>query len=648
MRLRSLIPVAASSLAATVAFYMAWMGSTPTLVFSQSVPIVITSNGAPSNGCGSNWLDIDYTTGNLYTCKASVWQLSATASGGLVTFQTFSINVKASPYSCKGDGVTDDSTCIQNALTACFNGTVFATPRGCKIHFPMGTYLVGTALTYTDNNGPLELEGEGWGSFNENADGSHMFRGTAIVWTANGGTLLTIGHPTVLGESGPFIHDMNFIDNGNNTATLVQIQNLNHWTVERVSFRHAAGATGNGIALNVRKPNAQDVSWGRIDQIIVRACNTCGLTAVNQPDGDGGYLITGSDLECGTTVYCAIITGPQVRIIGIKMDTTFGVDMSGHDDQVIGSQFEKDQVGIYIHDTNLTAWNGSQNAIVGNHFRGSDTLCDAHIRVGPRVGTGVLENSLVANVFENGAKQCVNVDSSSLSVSTLRMDGYGFSVPSLGSIKMTTVPRPSTPVVTTIGVTGAATWSYVVTALDAAGTSSIRSFTGSTATGNGNATLSGGNCQVLTWAPDPGAAQWNVYRTVSGGVPATIGKITPTPITNHVNFQDCGAAGDASTAPAADQGTGAAVGALQVDTAKHINQTAASTVAGTAVLNGASPAVITVNFSLAYINAPVCFATNQTTQANPVKVTPSTGSVVITGPNAATDTVAWLCIGNPN
>ncbi|GAB2520322.1 glycosyl hydrolase family 28-related protein [Spirosoma aerophilum] len=74
------------------------------------------------------------------------------------------INVKDTPYNAKGDGLTDDSTSIQQAinfaksLSTGTNGAYRAT-----IYFPAGRYLVNTSINVTNTDG-IWLLGDG-GSF---------------------------------------------------------------------------------------------------------------------------------------------------------------------------------------------------------------------------------------------------------------------------------------------------------------------------------------------------------------------------------------------------------------------------------------------------------------------------------------------------
>jgi len=123
-------------------------------------------------------------------------------------------------------------------------------------------------------------------------------------------------------------------------------------------------------------------------------------------------------------------------------------------------------------------------------------------------------------------------------------------------VQMTT---PAAPTITTSGTAGAATWTYVIVARNGVGATlgtTPASASGSTTTGN--ATLTTSNYNVISFASVPGAAFYDVYRTVSGGTPSTTGLIgsvaafeilgTGTQNTPYL-FNDTGQAGDGTTAP---------------------------------------------------------------------------------------------------
>lgn len=95
------------------------------------------------------------------------------------------VNVKR--FGAKGDGVTDDTTAIQAALTATTKGRIF---------FPAGTYNF-SSLSFADNNGCIELVGEGNQNTNQNVFGNAGWnypavKGTVLRSTAASGVALLL------------------------------------------------------------------------------------------------------------------------------------------------------------------------------------------------------------------------------------------------------------------------------------------------------------------------------------------------------------------------------------------------------------------------------------------------------------------------
>lgn len=95
------------------------------------------------------------------------------------------VNVKAPPYSAAGDGVTDDTTAINNAITV-------AKATGAPVWFPPGTYLVtpvsSTTAALVLNNGTTGYSGVRLIGAGENA--------TIIKRSANGPILSMSGPAT--------------------------------------------------------------------------------------------------------------------------------------------------------------------------------------------------------------------------------------------------------------------------------------------------------------------------------------------------------------------------------------------------------------------------------------------------------------------
>jgi len=98
------------------------------------------------------------TTGNILSClnfgsglTLTGNTLSASGGGGSITDYRGAINVSKAPYSCTGDGVASDQTCLAAAITAA------AAAGGKIVYIPAGTYLV-TGLTVP---GGVTLVGDG-------------------------------------------------------------------------------------------------------------------------------------------------------------------------------------------------------------------------------------------------------------------------------------------------------------------------------------------------------------------------------------------------------------------------------------------------------------------------------------------------------
>ena len=81
----------------------------------------------------------------------------------------------------------------------------------------------------------------------------------------------------------------------------------------------------------------------------------------------------------------------------------------------------------------------------------------------------------------------------------------------------------------------------------------------------------------------------------------------------------------------------------QTETPAHLGQIAASQFAGTLALSSGKATVI---FPMRYRNAPVCVANDTTSALNGIKPAPTTTSVEFHG--AGNDSIAYICIGNPN
>lgn len=113
-------------------------------------------------------------------------------------------------------------------------------------------------------------------------------------------------------------------------------------------------------------------------------------------------------------------------------------------------------------------------------------------------------------------------------------------------LEQASISTPAAPTVTPTGTAGVTSYSYKIVARNR-DQRSIASAAGSTTTGN--ATLTSGNFNRITWAAVTGASFYEVHRTVGGattGIVAIVG--------NVLQLDDTGLTGDASVAPSAATG----------------------------------------------------------------------------------------------
>jgi hypothetical protein len=289
-------------------------------------------------------LDTDFTT--VYNAVNGIG--NGTVSLANVSLSGLWVNVK-SDFGATGDGTTDDSTAIQNAINAAANK---------RLYFPPGTYNCGTASFSITS--PIEIMGIG-GPVSCKLLRSSNAVSTSLFYAS--------------GVTGVIIRDICF--NYTNVATVVnanhaaiQTYNCNNVLVENV---WVTGLWYVGIEINL------------CTKVIVNKCSVRGVynRAIYAYQGCKDIIFSNNQIDGAvvggstkTTTYCIqinpagtgtinniVVSGNTIRngtYHGISAaEYTYGLTICNNSISNIGSYY-----GILIERANGT--NGQQAAIIGN------------------------------------------------------------------------------------------------------------------------------------------------------------------------------------------------------------------------------------------------------------------------------------------
>lgn len=141
------------------------------------------------------------------------------ATSGTDYARPMAINVK--DYGAKGDGTTDDTTAIQNALTAAYNQT-----NGGAVYIPAGTYIVSSQLNIVKNTSKSTLLfGDG-------------MQATIIKFaSASTGQMFYAGSSTVTGGGcNIYVQDIGLLATNNTNQKGFYLENANIMKLTRVAF----------------------------------------------------------------------------------------------------------------------------------------------------------------------------------------------------------------------------------------------------------------------------------------------------------------------------------------------------------------------------------------------------------------------------
>jgi hypothetical protein len=244
-------------------------------------------------------------------------------------------NVK--DFGATGDGITDDTTAIQNALNA------IDAVSGGELYVPAGIYITSSPLTYDGDN--LVIKGEAGSGFSSQR--------TLIKNITT--HILTLGSATVTTQRGAMIENVAFQGTGQ-TFTAIQVYRSNHTRIENCGFSFHDKAI-------------EYFSSG--DGCIIPAVTLCTFRQCNTAITDD---VSGGGINTSLQVYGGYISGGLIAgSVGIDyaetamiMNMAFdgcitGVNLNGDGSHVIGCRFELNTVGVKLSSQD-------RQRVVGNFF----------------------------------------------------------------------------------------------------------------------------------------------------------------------------------------------------------------------------------------------------------------------------------------
>lgn len=275
-----------------------WLKQSGTATNTGWQALAATGTGSPEGvvaaPVGVPYAQTDGGTGNVAWVKNS-----GTGTTGWRLVSTGQVIYNVLDYGATGNGVTDDTTAIQAALTA-------ASAAGGKVVVPAGTYKVTTTLTLTGNG--VTFEGAGRGN-------------TTLVWAGGATAMLTLGAPTVP---------------------------IYRWQVRGLALNDPTSAATYGAYLDFAREGVMEDVW-----LHQGFTNTALYLAGTSTDGNWTNRFTRVTVDscAGVGTYC----GPQtnaVMFVGCNWTSCAGDHVQFGQAQgvkFIGCQFEQAGSGYEIH-----------------------------------------------------------------------------------------------------------------------------------------------------------------------------------------------------------------------------------------------------------------------------------------------------------
>lgn len=311
-------------------------------------------------------------------------------------------------------------------------------------------------------------------------------------------------------------------------------------------------------------------------------------------NGIGSLQFIGNHISGPTHTDCLVFNGASqtdIQIVGNEIENcnNRGIVLGGGFNSVIsGNVFYANGVSSPGTYTDIDVGASFNTSIVGNSFRAQTKTKNAVFS-----SSGSYFNTVTGNIFNGYSGFAISLLNAFSGGNTIGQNSYygnagtytlggshfypsSVALSTTGvlsnvpgelnsnSLQLTALASGPTPAITTQGTAGAATWTYVIVPKDINANAAPAGTAGSTTTGN--ATLTSGNFNVVTWGSVNGAYSYDIYRTAVGSSPSTtglIGNVLATAIivtaANNYTFNDTGVAGNSAAAPSTN-----ATGSIQV------------------------------------------------------------------------------------
>jgi len=275
-------------------------------------------------------------------------------------------NVKSAAYGAIGNGIADDTTAIQSAITAC------GAAGGGIVLLPAGTYLISTGLTITTAATIL----------------SGIAEGATTLYTTSSIDMITITGPAVPAVAGG-VMNMTITANGTKASFAVVVGLSFEPILENLMIHHFAG-TGAG-------PSA---SFG------VSVGNCSNLKARGISMSDGGYLLgTGNASvyfsDCWSVLaptYAWYVAGHDVFLDYCEGDdTTYGLYITSAIGDIRATQFVADGISVAGFYVEANATNRQVN-IDGGWVAGNGAGIVVHNSANVNI-SGVTVNGVASSAF---------------------------------------------------------------------------------------------------------------------------------------------------------------------------------------------------------------------------------------------------------